>query len=1138
MLDQKYALKYSFPHSVVHIIDNSAGEAATAPAVADDPSLFATIVVTPTPIGLDNKVISINRSDILNVAYGINNITTSDIKRFGQTITYPTKMIAQGAPLRFMRVTPEGSTFAFNCILVQWKVEDGTLRIRYKSTTQVPDNYTLSECENTDRLRKYLISYYGNAQNNEDKDDGWNQAAFMVNTSAGRGKAYNNMTVAVNSTSQTKKPLNIRYVFSTIDTTNNHTVEQFSASLVNTHPVGTYGAIDSVNTQIARRVEGSSVIIPYINEEAIQKIYDIYMQLLKDMIENGGEESTIRLNNVYKSLTVDTFDIINGRYIYDGSAGSSMLPFLSIDKKNPDIPSLSEGFRVYGASDEAPFIDDATIEVKNTIVPTIIDRLTSNTVGLDSEDTTVPCVGSIYLTRVGSSDDNPRLNLVTSVNQYSGAVSYITITELVPDDETVALKIERYFSTVDDIGTWLEKKDPNHANKHLVAYTDGSNFKIAKYAYAGTSWTGTEIQCIYNAIKWSSLSVGNIIGLDDNTAVNRKGCMVLMNGTDVATVDASTGLATVTKIVVNGYNHTADNAERITVAEFTDGDSDDTVEDYTIRRVGTPSDIAVTNTAVGTSYDVIPYIADGVSEASDIEDDMEVKAGTTYINAAHTKFYKTVGESDVAASEAKTTGAYTDADIRKVVYVEDDGDVVGIYIVAKAHTVTTVEADVAAGNLTKVDTFFEAFTKAGNLTEATPTLDSSKSIYRYTVSGTMGSIYRIAYNNAMVIPYNYYTDELGINFDSVSGGVRLENGSTGFFDEDLNSIEFKFRYSELMVKAFNGTLDPRIKSPNRCPAKYLFDGGWNTVYGQNITPNMLDTYSAADLITASSVFTEEEKDEVLFGTTDISSLPRGIDIDVKRAMYDLTEYRNYQGIPENMRPIGPGSGMSLHLDSGYVGDTAVALVNQSFLDRFSNPNVSWDIGGFVSSADGIEYTYTARLAWNLIAMCKQLGVNKPFTGERSAITRDEYVSYFPDIDTIDWDLRENYYGCGGNTWIADPNGRLVRQSQRTLYREADTSDLVQESNMRTLSQLIYLLQNKINSYLLEYNDDGVLKTLSDEVNNMFSGWVGNLVSDLDISFRRDKNTDGGDIVVCEVSVTFRGLILRVPIIVNVNRRAE
>jgi hypothetical protein len=92
--------------------------------------------------------------------------------------------------------------------------------------------------------------------------------------------------------------------------------------------------------------------------------------------------------------------------------------------------------------------------------------------------------------------------------------------------------------------------------------------------------------------------------------------------------------------------------------------------------------------------------------------------------------------------------------------------------------------------------------------------------------------------------------------------------------------------------------------------------------------------------------------------------------------------------------------------------------------------------------------------------------------------------------------------------------------------------------MRTLSQLVYLLQNKLDEKLFEYDDDSVLKTIQDEVNVMFSHWVGELVQSLDVEFKRDINIDGGDIVICIVNVTFRGLILRVPIIVNVNRRAE
>lgn len=87
MLERKYGLKYSMPHSVVHIIDNSMYKGQLPVTVVDDPSLYATIVVSGAPMGADNEMISINRSDVLNVAYGMSDISANDIKKYGQSIT-------------------------------------------------------------------------------------------------------------------------------------------------------------------------------------------------------------------------------------------------------------------------------------------------------------------------------------------------------------------------------------------------------------------------------------------------------------------------------------------------------------------------------------------------------------------------------------------------------------------------------------------------------------------------------------------------------------------------------------------------------------------------------------------------------------------------------------------------------------------------------------------------------------------------------------------------------------------------------------------------------------------------------------------------------------------------------------------
>jgi hypothetical protein len=408
-------------------------------------------------------------------------------------------------------------------------------------------------------------------------------------------------------------------------------------------------------------------------------------------------------------------------------------------------------------------------------------------------------------------------------------------------------------------------------------------------------------------------------------------------------------------------------------------------------------------------------------------------------------------------------------------------------------------------------------------------------IVRYVLSGGVGSIFRVS-RNPIVVPANYYHTMLGINMRSETGGVRIKEGSTGFFDDkNINPIVFKWNYSALLVKAFRGEIDPRIKSPNRVPAFFMFDGGFNTIVGTTIQPSL--SYPVADIIEASTVFTEGERIDIIERPEILSPILGYEDVDVKQAMYDLMEYRVYQGIPDEYRPIGPGSGMTLFLDAGTeCTDATVELCQRSFSRRFNNPNVTWDIGGYLNRATGKNVTFVKFIADNLFAHVNRTHINKPFVMGPTGILPSQYSSFFPDMDEVDWEAREKKYNSGGNIWYPDANGVLMRRSQRTVYKDAETSDFVQENNMRTLSRMIFMAQQHINSYLLEYSDDGVLQTLNDELNNMFSKWSGRLVQKFKIKFERTLNTDGGEIVVCQFDVWFRGMILRVPIIVNVNRR--
>ena len=1288
MLETKYGMKYSMPHSVVHIVDNSMYTGQLPTIVTDDPSLYATIVVSGAPMGADNEMIPINRSDILNVAYGMASLSSGDIKKYGQSVTYPNAILSQDAPIKFMRVTPDGSTYAFSCLLIQWRWDGSTMHVRFKTTSGngnngLPLGIVHSSFKNTDRLNSALVR--GFADDNKEEADGvWKQRVFMTAIGAGRGKIYDNFNYAINPTSQSRRPPNVKYMFATLDTRSDQTVERFYASLVNQNNGNRPDAIETANVQVGQREKGSSIIKPYINEEAVQELYNEYMAKVKEMMDAdilpSNSDSMKWVKDVYVTMNVNIFDPIYGRYIYNGDSDVK-LPYFQVDMFDLDIPQLDTANRikVFLGTDEsaAEYIE------KPDALNAYLD---SKTYGVSNPDNPYH-VGDLFVTNTATM----ALTLITTINQYTGAITSIPISQVKTGEmdgtkpildmfrayvSTEGKTLEKVTAQVTDLinrGKLAPRKKTTRKDgdvTYIVYQPDFilvenkvsvdpvnklNNFFIAKIAYndKDASTTGTPTidsansvvyttkKEIYPILAYPSSKITSFATAETDEFYKTPGTTYInINTTDTTNCG---------KVYVNGYKGVEDRTEVVT-------------QTNTPFYVGIcPTSFAVTKPIVGTSYDLMLYQdSDDSSSETSFDVTWKINGGTSTDTASAPKSTGPYAVNDIVAlaaypgtlfkvtavtpipdtedkkdmknvevafesSDASSTkivpNEYATAPYDKYIHVEivntetdpeatpkydpefavntfysrskaySEGitikntgtqqdpvyvpafeenryytrtgtDTAGdpyVYTLVTSATgwgtsITTVytengyEYNLITNDTGWGTTVTDVYTKgtASGLTikitesdidvEINPANADPTMIKRYTIAGTQGSIYRYGMDPTE-IPANYYSQNYGVNPNTEMGGIPIENGYAGFFDDDISDIEFKWRYSELLVQAYKGEKDPRINSTTRCPAKYLFDGGTNTIVGQTILPYMV--YKPIDIINASTIYTDDEKEAILLNNDLISNIKDFTDIDVKQAMYDLMIRRCYQGIPEDKRPIGPGSGLSLHLDSGVTDANTAMLINQTFSKKFSNPNASWDIGGYVSSADGIAYTYTKALVDNMFGHMKRFTVNKPFTGKYTNISPDQYISFFPDIDTTDWEERELLYNSGGNAWIMDVNGNLQRKSQRTLYREGDTSDLIQENNMRTLSQLVYLLQNKIDSYLLEYNDDGVLKTLKDDVDNLFTNWVGNLVQALDITFQRDINPlDGGEIVVCYCNVTFRGLILRVPIIVNVQRRTD
>lgn len=1017
MIESKYSMKYPMPHVVIHIEDNSGYTGPLPTKTAEDPSIYATIVASGLPMGEDGKLVTITDDRVLG-AFGIQTVSEADRAKYGQSVAYPSALIDQGAPVRLLRVTPPDATYSFASMLVQWKTDnDGNINVRFKQQSTMPAGLDLVRFANPEKLNAALVRRLNTTV------DGWTQRVLINFISAGRGSVYNNMMCAINKVSQARKPTNVKYEFVTVDTRTNLKMERFTASLVNIENTAAT-SIEACNVVVNHRAEGSSFMVPFVNEAAVSELYTAYRSVL-DAVVNPDEIT----KTVQKTLNVNTFDLIYGRYLYSGSDTGVMLPNYLVSMDNLEIAKLPADQRLEQTSN--------TYDEASQIGYIYSQKLNAYTYGFEPTATVGVSpkypfyLGSLYLKENGGST-KPTISMIAGVNQITGDVTSVEFTKIALRDnseETIptrtaaaSAEITMLFTDGDADGvgsatlTAAIAADLLEAND-LVARVSGNTFKLFKVTSVGQA-TYTLAPYSYALLHMALLAVntvnpvaaGKLIGFDGTTPAYTSPGMVFIDPAD----------------------------------------------------------------------------------------------GVVYLNSF-----------DRDSTQASPTGHTT-------AVIDSTG--------------TTMQKMVFGAAPTKISVVNTQYGKQYDVLQKTGDPAAVESIHRYTVSGSLGSLFRVS-PDPTEIPKNLYDDSVGLNPSTEAGGIRAVLGSTGFFDAydagTINSIEYKWKYSALLVRAFRGEIDPRIMSPNRCNAKYMFDAGFNTVVGQIILPYV--DYSVEEIVNASTIFTEDEKEDLMMDPAVIGNITEYADIDVKQAMYDLMVYRCFQGMPEDKRPVGHGYGMSLYLDSGVTDADTAIKVNSSFETRFDQPNASWDIGGW-TDYNGVVHTFTEQIVSNLARFCKQNTINKPYVGKATSILKDDYQSYFPDIDTTDWEMRELLYNSGGNAWIADVNGNLTRRSQRTLLRDADTSDILQESNVRTLSLLCYQLQNYLEDSLLDYNDDGVMKTLSDNVNAKFANWAGNLVETLDITFDRDINVDGGDLFVCYVNTSFRGLILRIPVIVNINRR--
>ena len=390
------------------------------------------------------------------------------------------------------------------------------------------------------------------------------------------------------------------------------------------------------------------------------------------------------------------------------------------------------------------------------------------------------------------------------------------------------------------------------------------------------------------------------------------------------------------------------------------------------------------------------------------------------------------------------------------------------------------------------------------------------------------------------------TQNVGHTFDGGSDG-DFQEITVGGETRPPSDAEMKLLLAREYVKAFRGQKDRKILSPARVNLDFLFDANYNMTSEESIE---IDTRTVP-LFNNSTVLTDREANALaVLGSSSFDLT--FTDINVKKAMYDLNEFRNKNGMKINPER---GAGCSLYLDCGLIGLKNIGINNELLfiiksMEAFDGRATSIDLGYYdifdPINGKRVKVTTSYLLATSLIPHLVKEGINKPFTynyAQLTAIQRDSLLTvsgnmirdtFRPDIDLIDWDVKEELYKSRINYYETTDEGRIVQRAvQNTRQREA--SALLEENNVRVLNTLKKGLEKACKGYLYQWNDPTVRKGYTKAQMEVYRPWIGTLVEDLDIKFDANEFEQERMMMHCYVEVKFRDIVKRIILEININR---
>lgn len=306
-------------------------------------------------------------------------------------------------------------------------------------------------------------------------------------------------------------------------------------------------------------------------------------------------------------------------------------------------------------------------------------------------------------------------------------------------------------------------------------------------------------------------------------------------------------------------------------------------------------------------------------------------------------------------------------------------------------------------------------------------------------------------------------------------GLKLDSGSDGDLDINADKALREKTIDSLYLKAFNGGLDPKIKSKLRAPMDVIMDANYSLENKKALANLVLTRFDCRGYLDAGLLNTVNE---------------------VKTFATSLIDINHYL----------------VSKDMGMM--------------RIKDP-----ITGKI-----IPVTMTCWLASKIPNHWRRYGNHVAMAAEDYArISGYEKNSIKPALDADDMDTKDMFYLLRWNYPECTAEDVYIRGTQQTSQKEL--SDLSEESNVFVLLEFKRRLEYECSKKRYKFAEEADRRLFTANAKEIFSSWEGNRVRSIDVKFDMNAFEEKRSILHCYGEIVFKTIGKRSTIEIDVNPRA-